>query len=52
MGHICPVAHFPTTVGAWMALGRAKPPATHGLGEPDILENQKPRLCATLFLVI
>ena len=44
MGHICPVAHFPTTLGGW-ALGRAKPSATHGLGETDFGKPKTAPLC-------
>ena len=51
-GSYLPCSAFSNHSWAWMALGRAKPSATHGLGEPDILENQKPRLCAALFSVI
>jgi len=51
-GSYLPCSAFSNHSWAWMALGRAKPSATHGLGEPDILENQKPRLCASLFSVI
>ena len=51
-GSYLPCSAFSNHSRGMGALGRAKPSATHGLGETDILENQKPRLCASLFLVI